>query len=185
MSRINKVTNAKLLAVLLSCLRDPRPLDIRSDSEYVCKGVSTWRSWCDTGWSHDHADLWNMLACQLRSRSTSVCVSWVKGHATRIDVQRGRTTKEDKKGNDCADALAVAGASLHQIPAEVVADACERRHDAVNVQRMMLSVLKARLRAGAEDNDAEEADRGSEMGECMEFLDDEFDGGSHIQSDVQ
>ena len=79
----------------------------------------------------------------------------------------------------------MAGASLHQIPAEVVADACERRHDAVIVQRMMLSVLKARLRAGAEDNDAEEADRGSEMGECMEFLDDEFDGGSHIQSDVQ
>ena len=50
---------------------------------------------------------------------------------------------------------------------------------------MMLSVLKARLRAGAEDNDAEEADRGSEMGHCMEFLGDEFDGGSHIQSDVQ
>ena len=61
-------------------------------------------------------------------------------------------------------ALAVAGASLHQIPAEVVADACERRHDAVNAQRMMVSVLKARLAAEdvqhLEETDA--ADRGSD-----------------------
>ena len=33
---------AELLAVVLSCLRDPRPLDIRTDSEYVCKGATTW-----------------------------------------------------------------------------------------------------------------------------------------------
>ena len=50
---------------------------------------------------------------------------------------------------------------------------------------MMLSVLKVRLRAGAEDNVAEEADSGSEMGACMELVDDEFDGGRHIQSDMQ
>ena len=30
---------AELLAVVLTCLRDPRRLDIRSDSEYVCKGL--------------------------------------------------------------------------------------------------------------------------------------------------
>ena len=36
---------AELLAVLLSCLRDPRRLDIRTDSEYVCKGMPSFRQW--------------------------------------------------------------------------------------------------------------------------------------------
>ena len=96
---------AELFAVLVACLRDPRPLDIRSDSEWVCKGVSSWRTWAAGGWQGDHADLWNMLVCELSSRACDVSVSWVKGHATSIDVDRGRTTSEDKAGNDCADKL--------------------------------------------------------------------------------
>ena len=48
---------AELFAVLVACLRDPRPLDIRSDSEWVCKGFCSWGSWSAAGWSGDHADL--------------------------------------------------------------------------------------------------------------------------------
>ena len=54
---------------------------------------------------------------------TLVSVSWVKGHVTQMDIDRGRSTYEDKLGNHGADKLAVAGASQHQVPSEVVADA--------------------------------------------------------------
>ena len=37
--RVQSNQRAELLAVVLTCLRYPRPLDIRSDSEYVCKGA--------------------------------------------------------------------------------------------------------------------------------------------------
>ena len=62
-------------------------------------------SWCDGGWQGENVDLWNMLASELRTRETNVCVSWAKGHAKQIDIDRGRTTLEDKQGNDGADAL--------------------------------------------------------------------------------
>ena len=176
---------AELLAVVVACLRDPRPLDIRTDSEYVCKGAACWESWAGEGWDGDHADLWNLLAAELCARQSIVLVSWVKGHAKQIDVDRGRTTEEDRTGNDGADALAVAGAGLHQVPAEVVADARERKQMAVNVQRMMVSVLQARFEAESYDpNDAGHADRGSDCDcmefECMEFLDDEVGNGEGI-----
>ena len=105
----------------------PRPLDIRSDSEHVCKGVFAWRSWVDEGWQYDHADVWNLLAGELRSRATDVVVSWVLGHARCIDIERGRTTEEDKEGNDGADSLAVSGASLHRVPAELVGSEKQRK----------------------------------------------------------
>ena len=164
---------AELLAVVLACLRDPRPLDIRTDSEYVCKGFASWRSWCSGGWKHDHADLWNVLALALQNRMADVCVSWVMGHAKAIDVARGRTTEEDKRGNDGADKLAVAGAAMHRVPAEVVAAANLRKQTAMHVQQMMVAILTARLLAehlGA--SDAECPDRGSEMGDCVECVSD-------------
>ena len=175
---------AELLAVLLSCLRDPRPLDIRSDSEYVCNGFAVWRSWSKTGWRHDNADLWNQLASHMCSRATCVQVSWVKGHAKPVDVLRGRTTEEDRLGNNGADSLAVAGARMHQVPVEVVASAAERKQYAKHVHEMMVAILKARLAAEGElSSEADAADRGSEADTCMEFLDDDFDGDC-IQSDA-
>ena len=164
---------AELLAVVLSCLRDPRPLDIRSDSEYVCKGFAAWGSWAGSGWQGDHADLWNLLSCDLLSRTSVVRVSWVKGHAKQLDIDRGRTTEEDKQGNDGADALAVAGAKLHEVPSEVLEAAKSRKLSAVVVQQMMLAVLKARLLAESTSlNDASNVD-----GVHENSLDDEFDDG--------
>ena len=174
----------ELLAIVLACLRDPRPLDIRTDSEYVCKGASAWQTWCDNGWHGEHADLWDLFACELRSRHTCVHVSWVKGHAKQIDVLRGRTTDEDKNGNDGADGLAVAGASMHQVPDEVLKAADARKDCAKSVQKMMVSILKSRL--AAEDaqhaDKADAADRDLDIDVCMEFLDDVLDR-ENIQCD--
>ena len=97
-------------------------------------------------------------------------------YVTQIDIDRGRSTYEDKLGNDGADKLAVAGASQHQVPSEVVADAKQRRELAIKVQRMMVQILQARAEAEyIKADDAVDIDRGSEMGDCMEF--DEFDIG--------
>ena len=134
---------AELFAVLVACLRDPRPLDIRSDSEYVCEGVASWQQWMHCGWSGEHSDLWNLLACEFNHRVHEVSVSWVLGHAKRVDVWRGRCTWEDKHGNDGADALAVAGAAVHAVPTHIVECAHGRKHVAKNVHAMMLDIVKA------------------------------------------
>jgi len=168
---------AELFAVLLACLRDPRELDIRTDSEYVCKGVSTWRSWVDPGWSGESSDLWNLLALELRTRGTNVRVSWVKGHAKKIDIDRGVTTWEDKLGNDGADQLAVAGAKSHEILCDVLDDALQRKSCAQAVQGMMICIVKARMLeearlsnmpAGQDGPD----DRGSDNEDCLSATED-------------
>ena len=163
---------AELLAVLVTCLRDPRPLDIRYDSEYVYKGVHSRSSWSQSGWRGDNADLWDMLSSELESRGSIVNVSWVKGHAKTIDVQRGRTTERDKWGNDGADVLAVKGADLHKIPENILQSARERRSLAKIVQKMMVTVLRARFHAEASQASVV-MDRGSEMGDCIEFEPDD------------
>ena len=183
---------AELFAVVVACLRDPRPLDIRSDSEWVCNGFRDWRTWAAVGWQGEHADLWDVLAKELCVRACDVSVSWVKGHATENDVKYGRTTCEDKAGNDGADKLAVAGAAIHHVPAEGAAEAMSRRQMAKRTQEMMVNILIERQKQ--ENLSAEEdpdPDRGSDMGEgsldfddCMELLDDEFDNGESILSGV-
>jgi ribonuclease HI len=191
---------AELLAVVLACLRDPRPLDIRSDSEYVCKGFDTRACWAQSGWPGDHADLWDLLAKELSTRMFRVSICWVKGHAKRIDIERGRATVQDKWGNDGADALAVSGAQMHRVPDDIVQSARQRKSSAKVVQSMMVAVLQARFHAeqaqttviadrgsDCEDFDAESCNESgnefiSDNEPCTE-LDDEFDRERSIQSD--
>ena len=107
-----------------------------------------------------------MLVSCVIARTSTVTVTWVKGHAKEIDVARGRTTREDKIGNDGADELAVAGAAAHTVQSEVVEAAAARRRSAMQTHDMMLSIVVARQ---LEENETCEADRGSEMGDCMEL----------------
>ena len=151
---------ADLVAVVLACLRDPRPLDVRSDSEYVCNGFATRDVWAQSGWHGDHADLWNILAEEMSTRTSRVNVCWVKG-AARIDIALGRATVQDKWGNDGADALAVSGAQKHRVPNDIVQSARLRKSSAKLVQRMMGAVLQARLHAEQAQSTVI-ADRGSD-----------------------
>ena len=153
--------------------------------------------WNASGWVGDHADLWDFLAEEIKSRHTEVQVSWVKGHATRLDIQRGRSSQLDKWGNDGADALAVAGADMHCVPSELVQDARSRKAQAKIVQGMMIAVLEARFRAERAQATTE-GDRGSDLGDidtensdnedlCTDFienLDDELDNGDDTLSGV-
>jgi hypothetical protein len=48
----------ELLAVLVACLLDPRPLDIRT-----CNGFACWQSWVSKGWRENHEDLLESHVC--------------------------------------------------------------------------------------------------------------------------
>ena len=95
-SILSHVSSAR--GLLAACLRDPRPLCIRTDGDWVCKGMYSCSLWSRSGWPGDHSALWNLLVAELLSREGLVTVTWVKGHAKDFDVARGRTTREDKIG---------------------------------------------------------------------------------------
>ena len=161
---------SELFAVLLACLRDPRALDIRTDSEYVRNGVASWQSWRLSGWGGEHGDLWGLLADELSNRVHPVTVIWVKGHAKMIDVQRGRTSLADKNGNDGADALAVAGAELHAVDPDIVLMSSLRRKYAKDAHSMFIEIVKARQVQEQLLNDFHQdvvGDRGSDPGDYM------------------
>ena len=135
----------------------------------------------------------------MATRTSNVNACWVKGHATRNDIARGRATVQDKWGNDGADALAVSGAQKHRVPNDIVQSARLRKSSAKIVQRMMVAVLQARLHAEqaqstviadrGSDGDAPEAESCNCFGneplsdnEACTELDDEFGREQSIQS---
>ena len=130
---------------MLALRRDPRDLDIRTDSDWVYQGALHWRSWVGNGWKGDHGDLWKQLASELASRSdVSVVFTKVKGHATDLDVERGRVDACDKFGNDGADLLAVDGAASHCVAPGIVARTYARKAAAQGLHQMMLEIVRQR-----------------------------------------
>ena len=45
LGRVQSNQRAELLAIVLALRRDPRPLEIRTDSQYCCDGACGWPSW--------------------------------------------------------------------------------------------------------------------------------------------
>ena len=108
--RVQSNQRAELLAIILALTRDPRAIEIRTDSEYCQTGAMNWNSWRHRKWRGSNQDLWSKFNEAMASRPDGSAVfTWVKGHATNADVQAGRTAPEDKLGNDAVDALAKAG----------------------------------------------------------------------------
>ena len=142
---------AELQAVAYVLGVEVRPVDIRTDSAYVQKGISKYLSrWKASGWVRggrpiQNSDLWQTIASSLENRpAESVKVTKVKGHASVRDVHLGLVCAIDKHGNDSADGLAVAGAlRKRQTNAEG-----ERKHNTVlvtiSMHKMMLEICQAR-----------------------------------------
>lgn len=104
--------SAAIRALQLDTVHD---INIVTDSEYVCKGVSTWMpKWKTSNWinsSHKpvaNQDLWKQLDALLQDNTLrTVTFTWVKGH-------------NGDPGNEAADRLATAGAKLDPVvPAPV------------------------------------------------------------------
>eukprot|EP00972_Heterocapsa_arctica_P056582 8353652-Heterocapsa_arctica.AAC.1 len=67
------------------------------------------------GW--DHEALWLLMRQGIANREPDYfTIHWTKGHATEQDIAEGRSTVEDAAGNDEADKLASAAASLGRCP---------------------------------------------------------------------
>ena len=123
---------------------DPRPLELRTDSQYVHDGIRRWNAWRRSGWPGANGDLWGRVhSCLIRDPGRVVTTK-VKGHATWDDVSRGRVRLEDKIGNSHADRLAGAGADLHEALIALETEAQARIEGAKAQQRKMLKILMER-----------------------------------------
>ena len=122
-----------------------------------------------------------MLVVELLGRSCEVVVSWVKGHATRGDLQMGRTS-EDKVGNDGADELAVAAAASHHVPSELVTSAKKRGEFAKRTQQIMIIPLERHR----QEHSFEEVgpDRGSEADDDAVRFEDCMDCAEFVEKGV-
>ena len=142
--------------------REWRPVQIRSDSQYVVNGVRNFNAWRHQGWRGENSDLWSRLAVLLSRRPPEdVEITKVKGHATHLDVECGAVLLEDKAGNDGADELARAAASSQAAPADILQRAAERRQLASAIQWMILRILGERFAADASGTAERDA------GECI------------------
>lgn len=134
---------AELMAVIAVLQRDPRPVEIRTDSKYVINGFRSCLAPSSPG-THN-ADLWDLLSGELRKRPCgSVRLVKVKGHAKLFHEKQGLVTAEDRLGNDAADSLAVLGSRLHSVDDQAVRLAKAKRCVAYAVQEMMVHILTAR-----------------------------------------
>ena len=126
---------------------ESRPVEIRSDSQYVVDGVHLHldrrrrQGWLEI----DNGDLWAALDDLLRGRdASSVHFVKVKGHAKVADVRAGRVDRVDKEGNDAADILARRGAALQEVGDGYKARMQSSKRLAEAVQRLMSDIIVAR-----------------------------------------
>ena len=139
---------AELFAVVKLLEREWRPVQIRSDSQYVVNGVKNFSAWRGLGWRGENCDLWSRLASLMIQRPLEdVAVTKVKGHATNQDVESGRVLPEDKVGNDGADELAKAAALTQAAPDDLLRRAVARERQASAIQLMFLRILGERFAA--------------------------------------
>ena len=147
---------AELHAVVQVLLIEVRPVEVRTDSQYVHEGVclhrARWRRnmWAKKGRKIPNADLWRQLDELLEAREPqSVKMTKVRGHIAAQDVLQGQASLQDKQGNDAADALAVAGAFRSQRRG-ASQELQQQLHTTIEVQRMMLAILQCRSQKQAE-----------------------------------
>ena len=135
---------AELTAALAAVRSHAGPVEVRSDSQYV---VSQAAQLLRGEKVHPKAnvDLWKEMEQEIGARQSSDLVfTWVKAHTTLRDVEKGRTTAQNKCGNDAADALASAAAQQHEAPAGLMAAAQRRKRHAVAFHSLACAILKQR-----------------------------------------
>ena len=77
----------------------------------------------------DNKDIWDAvnLLVQERASNNSLKVTWTKGHATEEDMEKGRTSPEEKERNIAADKLATDGIDLNEADAVIIKAAKQRK----------------------------------------------------------
>ncbi len=77
----------------LKAVEEGTRVEIVSDSEYVCKGVTSWmKGWIKNGWKNaakqpvKNQELWQEINALLQTRPHKM--SWVRGHAGHAENER-------------------------------------------------------------------------------------------------
>eukprot|EP00664_Eupelagonemidae_sp_cell27_P007309 gene7309-3957_t len=145
---------AELAAIAAALRRDPRPLQIRTDSDHAIQGIlhrrTGWRAadWRPRPLATAHirnSETWKEIDDLIRTRGEGHDeFVWVKGHATVAMVAAGAVTPFNRAGNDAADLLGTTGAALHAIPPDELQAAAARTELAVRMQRMFLQIAMSR-----------------------------------------
>ena len=144
LGREQSAARAELRAAVWALEWAREPVEIATDNESVVKGMFQiiFLDKCPMG---SHEDLWRRAYEESRRLGLGrVAVRWTKGHATEEDIETGRSTQEDKEGNDAADALATLAVDANRLPPETTGLYHAKRKVAMTVQRMMVACALAR-----------------------------------------
>eukprot|EP00660_Eupelagonema_oceanica_P019679 gene19679-biopygen39979 len=99
-----------------------QPVEIRTDSQWVCSGYAKLDHWHDLDWRAkrnarsriDFYERWRRLR-ELREiwDAAKIHIVWVKGHVAHEATALRHATPFNRAGNAAADAAATAGAAMH------------------------------------------------------------------------
>lgn len=135
---------AELRAVLAALSIENRPLHIKSNSKYVVDGLQNILTGTPLPVDGENLDLWKQVAELISRRCHPVRISWVKGHATDMDVHKGISTFSDQIGNDAADKAAVSGTAQHSCPPELALCYSQHQHHSIQIALMYTEIAVAR-----------------------------------------
>jgi hypothetical protein len=120
---------------------------VKLDNAYVADQASAILAGA-TSWPACGHALWSRLAtaqaAQLASGATGHATAWIKGHSTPEDVALGIISAEDRYGNQAADRLASAAASVHSCPEDIIERAKVRKALTALAQKYLVEVLLTR-----------------------------------------
>ena len=131
---------AELRALLRVARWCARPVEYLTDNEAVCIGFDKMLLGHPKPWK-EHNDLWRCLREVVDTKGKDFLqVSFVKGHADVFDIATGRATPKEAQWNDAADKLAVQGASMHAVPAELKHRFRRQLHVTCLMQKTLLAI---------------------------------------------
>ena len=107
------------------------PLTVKLDCKSAISQYRRGRSYCCDA-ARPQADIWRAIFGLLDERQAgpeALTLEWVKGHATKADVAKGKIAKRTREHNFTADSYATQGADLaeEQRPAKLLAKNFEKQ----------------------------------------------------------
>lgn len=161
----------------------PSATEYLTDNEAVLLGFAKLLEGHSQPWN-DHHDLWHALGQVLHSRGWDLLrVSFVKGHATELDVALGRASPREALWNAEADNLAVAGAALHALPQALVLRFQKQASVTTLMQRTLLELHAERTRLWQSSQPADPGGQHPDADRAADPLEADEDAARALQDD--
>ena len=148
---VQSAQRAELAALDWVLRRAWRPVQVASDSKFVCCGFEALRGGACAA-SMEHADLWGSAQNALGAKEHEDTPCFARLGTSRVMPKplmlrlASFPTLNFVTTTGLTDWLCM-GANLHAAPERLVSLASQRKKDAIRLQSMMVSILEARSRA--------------------------------------